>query len=183
MKDLGKANQRCGFSLLELLVTVSLVALIIGISIPSYQKWTARAKKATCISKMRTIHSAFSSALIEKGEWPQIPTDDEGNLPKWDQSEYFAFWLRTMEPYGLGPDSWVCPADEDAVASLKTKGKKDDADYIGSYIPTWFSPGSSTPFRWNQPWLMERAGFHGKGHHLMMPDGSITETANPFSGR
>ena len=170
----GKSS---GYTLLEVLIVVAIVALLIGISFPAYNKWREGANSAVCRSKMRTIHGAFSAAIADNGEWPQIPTKENGDLPDWDQAEFFQFWQRTMEPYGIAKDTWICPSDTDANLQFKVK----DPELTGSYIPAWFGPGAATPFKWKQPWLIERAGFHGKGHLVAMPDGSIQEFSNPFA--
>lgn len=60
----------------------------------------------------------------------------------------------------------------------------EDEDMVyGSYIVTRFDKMAQTPFRWNQPWAMERGNFHRTGSHVLMPDGSVNSTRNPFYGR
>ncbi|MDF1751710.1 MAG: hypothetical protein P1U89_02925 [Verrucomicrobiales bacterium] len=173
-------SRQDGFTVLEIVVVATIVLVLVGVSIPAFEKWQEKAKKVTCISKMKAIHGAFAAAITDQGEWPQIPTNEEGELPDWDQKDYFQFWIQEMEKYGLSHNSWVCPSDEDAIRQMRTEGTEN---FVGSYIPSWFSGGSNTPFKWNQPWVVERAGFHGGGHHVVMPDGSVTESTNPFSGR
>lgn len=82
------------------------------------------------------------------------------------EEEYFSWWISSIVPYGVTPETWVCPTDE-AMIDPKREG------YRGSYIPTPFDAHPFTPIRWNQPWLMERGNLHGKGAHMAMPDGSI----------
>ena len=142
-----------GFTLLEIVVTSAVVLVLIGVSIPVFDKWQEKARKVTCISKMRAIHGALGSAVTEKGEWPQIPTEN-GEPPQWSQTEFFQFWIDQMEGYGLSREAWVCPSDEVSLLQLKTG---DLENFTGSYVPTSFGPGANTPFKWNQPWLVERA--------------------------
>lgn len=170
-----------GYTLLELIVVVAMVLTLLGVVVPLTSTYMNRAKKAKCLSHMRTIHSGIMSYIQEVGHWPQMDAE------KWDHSEeeFFEFWVTITEDHGLNRDTWLCPSDralERRLLEEKAKGK-DKGKYMGSYIPTRFDEHPATPFRWNQPWVIERGGFHGKGPHVLMPDGSIQESLNPFNGR
>lgn len=139
-----------------------------------------RAEKAKCLSQMRTLHTAFVSHIEDKGQWPQLPEDE----PNWSESKFYGFWVRALEPYGTSQDTWICPSDKvyADIKKDKTKQLRDD-DYFGSYVPTPFDENPATPFRWSQPWVVERGDYHGKGSHMLMPDGSIQDKNNPFYSR
>lgn len=171
------ARNLSGYTLLELIVVVALVLTLLGVVVPLTSTYMNRAKKAKCLSHMRTIHSGIMSYIQEVGHWPQMEAD------KWDHSEeeFFEFWVSITEEHGLNRDTWLCPSDR--ALERKMKEAKDKDEYMGSYIPTRFDEHPATPFRWNQPWVIERGGFHGKGPHVLMPDGSIHESLNPFNGR
>ncbi|MEX2580183.1 MAG: hypothetical protein WD342_14080 [Verrucomicrobiales bacterium] len=96
-----------------------------------------------------------------------------------DEEEFFEFWITTTDPYGLNQDTWVCPSDR----ALERKRNAEKTEFFGSYVPTGFDKQAGSPFRWNQPWVIERGDFHGKGSHMLMPDGSIQQALNPFYGR
>ncbi len=164
-----------GISLVELLVTIAVLLVLLTVATVISDTFKKRAEKAKCISHMRTLHSALSAHVLDKGHWPQMDDDEEN----WTESKFFKFWIESLEPYGTSADNWVCPSDK-----LFLQFRKVDKDeYFGSYVPTPFDKAPSTPFRWNQPWLIERGDFHGKGSHMLMPDGSVQESQNPFSGR
>ena len=171
-------GSQAGFTLLELLVVCGVVLLLVSIFIPAVGTFRGRAKKAKCLSQMRVIHAGFVGHIQDVGRWPQMPeAQDEANLT---EDEFFRFWVAALEPYGVNEDTWLCPSDrkyDDLPQEAKEKLFK------GSYIATRFDDKAATPFRWNQPWLMERAGFHGKGVHVLMPDGSVNSADNPFAGR
>ncbi|MDF1823289.1 MAG: hypothetical protein P1U68_01530 [Verrucomicrobiales bacterium] len=111
----------------------------------------------------------------EHGKWPQL---EEGEY-KYSEEEFFKFWLAATEPYGAGPDTWICPEDR----RLERRLEGDELGTIGSYAVTRFDAKSQSPFKWNQPWLIERGSFHGGGAHMLMPDGSVQSSSNPFFGR
>lgn len=164
-----------GLTLVELLVAVALGALLISLAIPISSAFLKRAKKARCISNMRTLHVALSGYFTDKGHWPQMEKD------RFDftEEEFFEFWVEATEPYGMSQENWLCPMDR----SLAVRAGKMEDRFFGSYNVTRFDEQAATPFRWNQPWAMERGNFHGRGVHILMPDGSVNESMNPFAGR
>ena len=65
----------------------------------------------------------------------------------------------------------MCPTD---LRERNVGEKQSERDkFEGSYIPTHFESGTDAPYRWRQPWLLERGDFHGEGALMIMPDGSI----------
>jgi hypothetical protein len=160
---------------LELLVTVSIVLILLSLAVPISDSFRRAAKKAKCLSHMRTIHAGFAAHIEDKGRWPQMEADEFD----FTDDEFFRFWIESLEPYGVAPEAWLCPSDRNPALS----DKETAAEFYGSYIATRFDGSPATPFRWNQPWLMERGDLHGKGAHIMMPDGSITESRMQFNGR
>ena len=162
------------FTLLELIVATTIGIVIATSVVIISSSFKKRAEKVKCISQMRTIHSAFMGHLTDKGQWPQFPEDME-----WSESGHFGFYIKTLEPYGIAQDTWICPSDK-----LYLEWREvDENTYFGSYVPTPFDEYPATPLRWNQPWMIERGDMHGKGAHILMPDGSVSDSRNPFSGR
>ena len=41
-----------------------------------------------------------------------------------------------------------------------------------SYVPSQFSPGPATPYRWKQPWFTPRQSFGGE-MMVLLPDGAV----------
>ena len=164
-----------GITLLELIVAISVGVLLISLTIPISGKFIQRAKKVRCISNMRTIHSGLLGYLTEKGHWPQM---EEGRFD-YSEEEFFKFWITETEPYGLSAETWICPMDRAVERMMGEEG----SEYYASYVVTRFDKKSGTPFRWNQPWAIERGAFHGRGSHILMPDGSVSDSQSPFSGR
>lgn len=170
-----KAVNASGFTVVELLVTLAVVGLLAVVLVPSFETFRERARKAKCMSHMRTIHAGLLAYTTDKGQWPQMEKD------KYDftEEQFFEFWVESTKPYGLNEDTWVCPSDR----ALERMVNEDRIKYFGSYVVTRFDERAQTPFRWNHPWAMERGDFHGQGAHILMPDGSIHSSRNPFSGR
>ncbi len=177
MKPQFGGRSQVGLTLLELLVSICIIAVIAALSFPAYGRFKSKANQAACISNLRALHGAFTSAIQDQGHWPQPPLH-EG---KWDESRYFKWWIDEMEKYGASENTWRCPADKTGLEMEKqvTKGEF----FSGSYVPSHFDRIPNSPFRYNQPWVIERGGNHGKGGHVLMPDGSVDVKSNPFVGR
>lgn len=166
-----------GLSLLELILVAAVGLLLATMVIPISATFKERAEKAKCLSHMRTLHTCFVAHISDKGSWPQL-TESKGDMT---EDLYFRFWIKALEPYGAAGDTWLCPSDK-VLLKMKAAGVKKE-QHFGTYVPTPFEPGPSIPFRWNQPWVIERGDFHGKGAHMLMPDGSVHDSQNPFYGR
>lgn len=165
---------RAAYTIVEIMVTLVIVAILIAIAIPSYDKFKRRAEKARCIGNLKVLHTGFDSYILDRNQWPQMPGDSFG----WEESDYFEWWIESLEPYGVGQESWLCSSDR-----LLKILPEDQDEYVSSYVPTPFNSHRFTPFRWNQPWVAERGDYHGRGAHVLMPDGSITSSQAPWGER
>jgi prepilin-type N-terminal cleavage/methylation domain-containing protein len=167
----GKRNYlSIGFTLIELLVTMGIIAILVSIAIPSYKAFRRKAEKAVCLSQMRTIHVALDNHIQDKNYWPQMP---KGVFDSTEETDFWKWWILTLEPYGAGESVWLCPSDK-----VRREAKEE---YNGSYMPAQFDDHHFTPYRWaGQPWLVERGDLHKKGAHIMMPDGSIHSSQDAY---
>jgi len=159
------------FTLIELLLVMSIIALLLTITVPLFGVLRAKAGGAVCISNLRTLHTAFNVYMQDhNGVWPQYPTPEgfENEVDEW------RFWADTMKEYGVGRKHWICPTDGDTVQADK---KKRHDDFIGSYSVTPFDENPGSALKWKTPWIIERGGFHGgnDGPNMLMPDGTIQQ--------
>lgn len=152
---------------MEVLVVMVILAILIGLAIPMVDALRRRAERAACVSQMRSLHASFDSFIADNRQWPQVPESIKG------EEDYWAFWTQVLVPYGADARVWLCPTEKRALAQDPDFQKKGGIQFQGSYVPTQFGPGEFTPFRWDQPWLAEKADYHGGGFQLIMPDGSI----------
>ena len=167
-----------GFTLVELLLVICIVSLLGLLGFPAFGFLRKKAAGAVCLSNMRTIGTSLNLYLTDhNGVWPQVPLGDldrEEAEAKW--------WENTMREYGLGRKHWICPVD----TPLKKPGIIDGTDeFVSSYAVTPFDEYPGTAYRWKQPWIIERASFHGSkdGPNMYMPDGTFTQgMAMPIPG-
>src|SRR5690348_16096505 len=66
---LGRRNR--AFTLVELLVVIGIIALLIGILLPSLARAREQAKKTACLSNLRQVHQSF--AIYAGDNKDQVP--------------------------------------------------------------------------------------------------------------
>ncbi len=107
-----------GFTLVELLVVVAIIALMVSILLPALGKARTQARAVVCASQMKQISLAFCTYVMDnKGDIPiayRIMANNIGSRP----------WIWALLPY-IGGDSakeatweepadlWFCPSDKD----------------------------------------------------------------------
>jgi len=163
-----------GFTLVEIAAIVVIVTVLATLVFHVSKRLPTMADQATCASKMRNLHGALAAYTIENDHWPQQPPFGRGEEAEMDQ-----WWLRTLAPYGMDHESaWQCPGIK-RIGSVRETGTGDEP-FI-HYMPSLFDPRPTTPFRWQwQPWAVEIADVHGRGAHMLFPDGSIRTQADLF---
>jgi len=157
-----------GFTLLELLAVISILMILSILGVVAYKPLIARAENAKCLSNMRSLHTALSAYVQDKGQWPQEPPElwEQGNTELLED-----WWIAALEPYGVTVATWRCPT------IFRALQKNDpDARPKTHYMPSKFDTLALSPYRWNtQPWLVEIGDMHGKGGNICFPDGSIRQ--------
>ena len=56
-----------GFSLVELMIVVVIMAILVAVAVPIYNSVTANARKKTCLDNQRTIINTISNEIMLKG--------------------------------------------------------------------------------------------------------------------
>jgi prepilin-type N-terminal cleavage/methylation domain-containing protein len=123
---------RCGFTLLELLVVISIVALLLGLLIPAIHKTRQAAIRTACTNNLRQLGLASLNYHADNGCLPPgiAPFPD---LPAGAQVTYFAHLLPYVEQdalyrlakadvraLGTPVVAYRCPADGTAQAGTLT---------------------------------------------------------------
>ena len=68
----GAAN---GFTLLELIVVMTLIGLLVGIALPAYRDATQRAREATLREDLHRMREAIDEYQTDKSEYPPALED------------------------------------------------------------------------------------------------------------
>lgn len=88
-----KTNFLGGFTLVEIMIVVAIVALLCAIVIPNLMKASAKSQATTCINNLRQIDTAVQQFAVESGKhvgdtinWPNdltpyIRLNSQGSIP------------------------------------------------------------------------------------------------------
>lgn len=88
---------RRGFTLVELLVVIGIIAVLIGVIMPALGKARQQAASVNCLANLRTMGQAFQMYLGEnKQTYPQ-PTGGNSALPS--QIRDAVCWFNALDPY------------------------------------------------------------------------------------
>ncbi|MCB1230227.1 MAG: hypothetical protein KDN19_08175 [Verrucomicrobiae bacterium] len=106
------------------------------------------------IDDLKGLHGAMVKYLEKNKSWPRLPAGEEN----WEEEKFFAFWFDALKDFGATPDLWRHSSEPEGVKM--------------SYVPSQFSPGPATPYRWKQPWFTPRQSFGGE-MMVLLPDGAV----------
>lgn len=159
-------KNRRGVTILELLVVVSIIAILVAMSFPVYKGLRGRAERAQSIQNLKSIYTALSSYLNEYRSWPQPPKDG--------LEQKFEYWKVALKPYGID--------ERHLKASAHIRMNKEEAERSGSYLIMEFEANDFTlPRRYgNQPWVLERGNFDGGGSWMIRANGRIEQEIAMF---
>ena len=118
MKD--GLHQRNGFTLVELLVVISIIAIIAGLVVPALLRGREEAWKAQCSNNLKQIYLAAVSYAQKKYEFPRDKTNEDPTA-----HDSLNILLRSRHGKDLPGTLFKCPSGEAAEAR-----KAEDEDYL-----------------------------------------------------
>ncbi|MFN6045214.1 MAG: type II secretion system protein, partial [Verrucomicrobiota bacterium] len=78
------SSTRHAFTLVELLVTITIMAVLAGVGIPLGKSMLAKSREAACIGQLRNIGSALQSYLQDHQQ--KLPDIAAGRISKTDET-------------------------------------------------------------------------------------------------
>lgn len=93
MKTSRTNNGLRGFTLVEIMIVIAIIALLCAIVIPNFLRASARSQATTCINNLRQLDTAIQQFSVEAGKhvgdtivWPTdltayIHLNSHGNIP------------------------------------------------------------------------------------------------------
>ena len=118
-----------GFTLLELIVVISIIGILAAIAIPAMKDMPTRANEAVLKTNLHTLRDVIDQYYGDKGHYPQTL-----------QALIDAGYLKAlpMDPITKKNDTWV-PVFEDADKAAGDAGggkESDDAGAVGGDVDT-----------------------------------------------
>lgn len=80
----GLVRRLCGFTLIELMLVISIILVLVAIAVPMYEQSVIRAKEAVLRQDLKTMRDQIDNYTMDKEKAPQALQDlvDAGYLRK-----------------------------------------------------------------------------------------------------
>jgi general secretion pathway protein G len=98
-----RRNRSRGFTLIELMIVISLILILVSISIPAYNQSILRAKESVLLQNLFTLRSLISQYTLDKQKAPQ-------SLEDLVQAQYIK--QIPIDPFTGKNDSWTVDQED-----------------------------------------------------------------------
>ena len=102
--------RRAGFTIVELLAVMVIVAILGAIALQSYKKVTYRARAATIVSDLGAIRTAAHQYQAEESVWPEDVDEGEGRV-RVGESTVTGTFMRLGNRYTYFVESTFAPEE------------------------------------------------------------------------
>lgn len=145
----GSNRFRSGFTLVELLVVIAVLALLAGLLLPVLAAAPEKARRANCMSNLRQIHLALAMYADDHNDWlpPKFEVKKTAlkpeDLAKGKQLQTLTNGIhRVLAPYLGGPEAPVPTAEGDYAGARVFQCPSDRGD-VTSRVPVFERRGTS----------------------------------------
>ncbi len=87
--ETGRRKSRAGFTLVELLVVITIISILAALLLPMLSRAREQARQLACLSNLRQLHSAMSLYTDDNSDWMPVTT----------ASGYEIWWARIDDEY------------------------------------------------------------------------------------
>lgn len=105
-----KKSSRRGFTLVELIIVIAIIALLVSLMIPQVSKYTERSRSVVCMNNLKNIGVAVTAYAGEHNNaYPFVELDT--NDPVYTTNYQALPMLDTLKTYGADERVMKCPSD------------------------------------------------------------------------
>jgi len=120
-RHLPGSRARKGFTLVELLVVIGIIAVLIGVLLPALAKARKTARTTACLSNLRQMGNAWVMYLSDsKGRlpddvWHNPPPNTGWTGARLNEFIWHGFIFGILGDYRVGPGQVLCPEAQDPI--------------------------------------------------------------------
>jgi general secretion pathway protein G len=135
MARLGKNRSR-GFTLIELMIVISIILILVSVALPAYNQSIQRARESVLKQNLFTLRSVISQYTLDKQKAPQALDDLVS-----------AGYLKQIptDPITGKNDTWVPDQDTETIMSLDQQGG-DEGGIIDVHSGSQAVGSDGTPY-------------------------------------
>lgn len=176
--------RRSGFTLLELLITLGIIATLMAVLIPTTQAVRQQARKCLCASNLRQIgqslllyvqdHQNRLPYVVEPMWKPGQPADLSVDPRQFPQS-----FIRVMDRYGVNESLMTCPSyvlkmpNWDELVQTYRVSSANNADGVPRTIEQLARPDGTVDYKYSLKYLNGRRYSVDHAMPLATPDGDM----------
>lgn len=158
---------RRGFTLIEMLVVIAVIATLAGISYPVARSVIEKSREASCLNNLRSLGVALEGYLQDHNNI--MPTLKLGRTSK---TEDVPVLETVLLPYTQSPEAFRCPAD-------KEQFEKSGSSYLWVFLVNGEPVSKLTFFNNNSrpdkiPLITDKEAWHPNGTNFLYADYSAT---------
>ncbi len=116
-KASGERSREAGFTLVELMIVMTIIGLLAAIAIPSYVRSVQKAREAVLKEDLHTLRTAIDSYTVDKEKAPQ-------SLDDLVQAGYLK--AIPKDPMTNREDTWITSESDQMTDINETEGGLDD---------------------------------------------------------
>ncbi len=116
-RGVGRIGDASGFTLIELIIVMTIIGLLTAIAIPSYLKSVQKAREAVLREDLHTMRSAIDSYTVDREQAPQ-------GLEDLVQAGYLK--AVPIDPMTSRTDTWMTSQSDTLTSISETQGGVDD---------------------------------------------------------
>lgn len=156
-----------GFTLIEMLVVITIIAALAGISYPVARSFIGKSREAACLNNLRSLGVALEGYLQENNNI--MPPLKIGRSSK---TEDIPVLETVLLPYIQAPEAFRCPADQ-------IQFEKSGSSYLWVFFVSG-DPVSKLTFLNNDsrpdkiPLITDKEAWHPNGTNFLYADYSAT---------
>ena len=95
---MNSAFREKGFTLIELIIVITLIGILVGLGLPQFKNATKRAREAALKENLYQMRTLINQYLVDKGKYPQ-------SLQTLVDEEYL--YRIPVDPMTKSTDTWV----------------------------------------------------------------------------